>query len=93
MHAIAIKLAWVIALTLCSRDMGSVHLEGKNTEKSRGYKDYLKSKGLHVVFLRIMASPRRSLYVTGAFVFSELVALTSVRLSGNLEGDACASAG
>lgn len=38
MHAIAIKLAWVIALTLCSRDMGSVHLEGKNTEKSRRYK-------------------------------------------------------
>lgn len=73
MHAIAIKLAWVIALTLCSRDMGSVHLEGKNTEKSRGYKDYLKSKGLHVVSLRIMASPRRSLYVTGAFVFSEPV--------------------
>lgn len=51
MHAIAIKLAWVIALTWCSRDMGSVHLEGKNTEKSRGYKDYLKSKGLDVVSL------------------------------------------
>jgi len=55
MHAIAIKLAWVIALTLCSRDMGSVHLEDKNMEKSRGYKDYLKSKRLYVVSLRIMA--------------------------------------
>lgn len=63
MHAIAIKLAWVIALTLCSRDMGSIHLESKNTEKSRRYKDYLKSKGHRVVSLRIMASPRRSLYI------------------------------
>lgn len=93
MHAIAIKLAWVIALTLCSRDMGSVHLEGKNTEKSRRYKDYLKSKGLHVVSLRIMASPRRSLYILVHLSFLNQLHRPVVRLSGNLEGDACVSAG
>lgn len=93
MHAIAIKLTWVIALTLCSRDMGSVHLEGKNTEKSRSYKDYLKSKGLHVVSLCITASPRWSLYVLAHLSFLNQLHRPVVRLSGNLEGDACASAG